>query len=352
MSTVATRGPTAGVRAPCTSLGVAPATNYRARRTRALAPRPAPSRTFTPAQRQQVLAQVRELCFIDCAPALVYATLLDEGTNLYAERTMHRVLAKHVQVMERRAQRRHAVCAKPELLATVPLQLRTWDITKLRGPQPGTWYQLYAGLDVLSRYLVGWRVAPRESTALLDTCCYREGIARDRLTVKADRDTAVLSRCLTQLLVGLGVAKANSRPHVSTDDPYSEAQLPSQQYHPIFPERFGSVESARVSVLDFFHWYNTEHGPSGLGLHTHYGVHTGRAPTRQVARQWVVTAYYAAYSERFVRRQPTHAALPTAVGIHTPQPAAATVALRKLLPLGVSLSLTGTAPPSPHRQQS
>jgi putative transposase len=332
VSTIDGHGRVGLVRPLCDSVGVAPATYYRARQTPVVGPRPAPPRTLSPDERQQVLAVLHEPRFIDCAPAQVYATLLDEGTYLCAERTMYRVLAEHVEVKERRAQRRHAVYAKPELLATGPNQLWSWDITKLRGPQPGTWYHLYVVLDVFSRYIVGWLVAPRESaalaTALIETCCRREGIARDQLTVHADRGKAMLSRSLTQLLVELGVAKTHSRPHVSNDNPYSEAQFRTLKYRPDFPARFGSLEDARAFLIDFCRWYNAEHRHSGLGLHTPYDVHTGRAATRQVARQQVLTAAYAAHPERFVRRPPTPAALPTAVWINPPPPTAATVALQ------------------------
>lgn len=327
MSTVATHGTAGTVGSLCHSLGVAPATYYRARQPRVVAPRPAPPRTLSLSERQRVLAVLHEPRFVDLAPAQVYATLLDEGTYHCAERTMYRVLAAYHQVHERRRQRRHAVYLKPELLATGPNQLWSWDITKLRGPRPGTWYHLYVVLDVFSRYVVGWMVAPRESAtlakSLIETCCVREGIARESLTVHADRGVAMTSKAVAQLLVELGVAKSHSRPHVSNDNPYSEAQFKTLKYRPEFPERFGSLEDARAHMVDFFRWYNAEHRHSGLGLHTPYDVHTGRAAARQRARQHVLTAAYAQHPDRFVRRPPTPAALPTAVWINPPQPTAA-----------------------------
>lgn len=316
------------LRALCASLGVAPATYYRARRRARhplpARPRPAPPRALTLDEQQCVLAVLHEERFVDLAPAQVYATLLDEGVYHCAERTMYRLLAAHDEVRERRAQRRHPVYTSPELLATAPNQLWSWDITKLRGPTKSSWYHLYVILDVFSRYVVGWMVAPRESAALakllIATCCAREGVGRDELTIHADRGSSMTSKPVALLLADLGVTKSHSRPHTSNDNPFSEAQFKTLKYQPDFPERFGSIEHSRAFCTDFFPWYNTEHRHSGLGLHTPYDVHHDLATTRNAARAEVLTAAYIQHPERFVKAPPTPRALPTAVWINPPKP--------------------------------
>jgi putative transposase len=334
METIATHG---GVVRPlrtlCTSLGVAPATYYRARR-RAQAPplarpRPAPPRALAAAERAHVLAVLHEDRFVDLAPAQVYATLLDEGVYYCAERTMYRILGANAEVRERRAQRRHPVYAAPELLATAPNQLWSWDITKLKGPTTWSWYHLYVILDVFSRYVVGWMLAPRESAVLAETliatCCAREGIARDQLTLHADHGSSMTSKPVALLLADLGVTKSHSRPHVSDDNPYSEAQFKTLKYRPDFPARFGALEDARAHCVDFFRWYNTEHHHSSLGLHTPSDVHHGLAAARNTARATVLTAAYALHPDRFVRRPPAPRALPIAAWINPPAPPVAEV---------------------------
>ena len=325
MATVQALGPTLGVAPLCAALGVAPATYYRQQRPAVLGPRPRrrPARTLAPAEQQRVLDALHAPRFVDLAPAQVYATLLDEGTYLCAERTMYRLLAAHDEVRERRAQRQHPRYAVPELLATGPNQLWSWDITKLKGPTTWSWYHLYVLLDVLSRYVVGWMIAPHESAVLAErliaTACARQGIRSGQLTVHADRGAAMTSKPVALLLAELGVTKTHSRPHVSNDNPYSEAQFKTLKYRPDFPARFGSLEDARAHATDFFTWYNTEHRHSGLGLHTPHDVHHALASARQVHRATVLTTAYAAHPERFVRRPPTPPALPTAAWINPPQ---------------------------------
>ena len=331
MDTVTTHGARGYVEALCASLSVPRASYYRARRGVApphvRAPRPTPSRALTADERQQVLDVLHAPRFVDLAPAQVYATLLDEGRYLCAERTMYRVLASQHEVQERRAQRRHPVYTAPELLATAPNQLWSWDITKLKGPTTWSWYQLYVMLDVFSRYVVGWMLAPYESGVLAEdliaTYCVREHIGRDHLTIHADRGPAMISKPVAHLLSDLGITKSPSRPHVSNDNPYSEAHFKTLKYRPNFPPRFGSLEDARAHLTDFFTWYNTEHRHSGLGLHTPHDVHHRLADARNAARALVVTTAYRTHPERFVRRPPTPRALPTAAWINPP-PATAT----------------------------
>lgn len=198
----------------------------------------------------------------------------------------------------------------------------SWDITKLKGPTTWSWYQLYVMLDVFSRYVVGWMLAPVESGALAEdliaTCCVRERIGRDQLTIHADRGAAMMSKPVAHLLADLGITKSHSRPHVSNDNPYSEAHFKTLKYRPDFPTRFGSLEDARAHCIDFFNWYNTEHYHSSLGLHTPHDVHQHLAETRNRARAHVLSAAYEAHPERFVRRPPTPRVLPTAAWINPP----------------------------------
>jgi putative transposase len=328
-ATVTEHGGRCGTGALCAALNLSTATYYRAQtrptadEVAVITPRRSPPRTLPPAERQQVLDVLHAPRFVDLAPAQVYAALLDEGIYQCSERTMYRVLAAQQEVRERRAQRRHPIYAAPELLATAPNQLWSWDITKLKGPTTWSWYHLYVILDVFSRYVVGWMVAPRESavlaTRLIIASCERQGIQRDQLTVHADRGSSMTSRPVALLLADLGVTKTHSRPHVSNDNPYSEAQFKTLKYRPDFPERFGSIEHARAHSTDFFPWYNTEHRHSALGLHTPHDVHFGLAEGKRAARAIVLAAAYAATPNRFVRRPPTPAMLPTAAWINPPK---------------------------------
>jgi putative transposase len=326
MAAVETRRAPLRVRPSCLALGVAPATYYRHQRPVVLGPhprRPAPPRALTVVEHQTVLDVLHAPRFLDLAPAQVYATLLDEGTYHCAERTMYRVLAAQGEGRERRAQRRGPIYAAPELLATGPNQLWSWDITKLKGPAKWTYYYLYVVLDVFSRYVVGWMVAPRETAALAErliaTSCARHGIAPGQLTIHADRGSSMTSKPVALLLADLGVTKTHSRPSVSNDNPYSEAQFKTLKYRPDFPDRFGALEHARMHSVDFFRWYNTEHRHSGLGLHTPYDVHFGLATARRAARALVLDAAYTMRPERFVNRPPTPALLPSAAWINPPK---------------------------------
>ena len=178
-------------------------------------------------------------------------------------------------------------------------------------------------LDVFSRYVVGWMVARRESAVLAErlitACCARQGIQPGQLTIHADRGSSMTSKPVALLLADLGITKTHSRPHVSNDNPYSEAQCKTFKYRPDFPERFGVPEHARAHCAVFFPWYNTEHRHSALGLHTPHDIHVGLAQARRAQRARVLTAAFAATPERFVRRPPTPAPLPTAAWINPPQ---------------------------------
>jgi putative transposase len=269
-----------------------------------------------------VLDVLHEPRFVDLAPAEVYATLLDEGAYLCSERTMYRLLAGHTEVRERRDQLRHPTYAAPELLACRPNELWSWDITKLLGPTKWTYFYLYVMLDVFSRYVVGWMVAHRESAMLAERfiheTCARQGIGRNQLTIHADWGPAMTSKPVAFLLADLGITKTHSRPHVSNDNPFSEAQFKTLKYWPAFPERFGSLEDARAFGHSFFSWYNNEHHHSGLGYLTPAMVHYRFAEGIRDQRQVVLAAAFAAHPERFVGGMPRPAALPTTVWINPP----------------------------------
>jgi putative transposase len=324
METAREVGPSLGVLPTCVALGVSTATYYRRctpKPTEVVA-RPSPPRTLPAAERSAVLNLLHEPRFVDLAPAQVYAGLLDEEQYLCSERTMYRILDENQEVRERRDQLRHPSYAAPELLAQAPNQLWSWDITKLSGPAKWTYFYLYVILDVFSRYVVGWMVAHRESAQLakklIDEVCARQGIIPGQLTIHADRGSSMTSKAVALLLSDLGVVKSHSRPYVSDDNPFSEAQFKTLKYRPDFPDRFGSIQDSRSFCAVFFPWYNTEHRHSGIGLLTPHDVHHGLADQRVAARARVLAAAYAAHPERFVGGLPQPPARPTEVWINPP----------------------------------
>lgn len=328
MATVKEVGARLGVAPTCAALGVSTASYYRRCKPQpaADASRPSPPRTLPAAERRAVLDILHEPRFVDLAPAQVYAGLLDEGRYVCSQRTMYRILEANQEVRERRDQLRQPRYAAPQLLATAPNQLWSWDITKLLGPAKWTYFYLYVILDVFSRYVVGWMVAHRESAALaeklLRDTCARQGIVPGQLTIHADRGSSMTSKPVTLLLADLGVIKSHSRPYVSDDNPFSEAQFKTMKYRPQFPDRFGSMVDSRAFCRVFFPWYNTEHRHSGIGLLTPYEVHYGLADQRIADRAQVLASAYAAHPERFVRGLPQPPARPTEVWINPPKPSA------------------------------
>lgn len=315
--------PTVGVAAACRLLGVARSTYYRAQQPGSAPPaRRRSRRSLTTEETAHVREVLNSARFADCTPRQVYATLLDAGTYLCHWRTMYRILAAHDEVRERRNQLRHPAYAAPELLATQPNELWSWDITKLKGPTTWSYFYLYVILDVYSRCIVGWMVMARESALLAEEfiaeTCTHEGIQPCQLTLHADNGSSMTSKTVAQLLADLGVTKTHSRPHVSNDNPYSEAQFKTTKYRPDFPARFGSLDAARQWMRQFVQWYNHDHCHSGIGLLPPAVVHRGQASTVTAARQQVLTAAYAAHPERFVRGLPQPPRVPDAVWINRP----------------------------------
>jgi len=269
-----------------------------------------------------VLSHLHAERFQDRSPAEVYATLLDEGVYCCSIRTLYRILDEEGETRERRDQLTHPLYQKHELLATGPNQLWSWDITKLLGPAKWTYFYLYVILDVFSRYVVGWMIADREgkelAKQLIAATCDKHEIAPGQLTLHADRGSSMTSKPVAFLLADLGVTKTHSRPHVSDDNPFSESQFKTLKYRPDFPDRFGSLQDARIFCQEFFPWYNTEHHHSGLGLLTPAVVHYQRAEEVLHLRQQTLDAAYAAHPERFVRKPPQPPTLPTEVWINPP----------------------------------
>lgn len=328
MSAVTALAQTVGVKVACSALDVSRASYYRLLAPPAEAvqgPRVRSHRALSPAERQRVLDVLNGERFRDAAPREVYTTLLEEGAYLCSVRTMYRVLAEASEVVERRAQRTHPPYTKPELLATGPNQVWSWDITKLRGPSKWQYYHLYVIIDIFSRRVVGWMVAERESATLADRLisetCEKHGITPGQLTIHADRGTSMTSKAVAQLLGDLGVTKTHSRPYTSNDNPFSEAHFKTMKYASAFPGSFGSLEDAVGFCRVFFGWYNVRHHHGGIGYFTPDQVHYGEAPRIQEIRRQTLSAAYAANPERFVRGVPMPPEVPTAVWINPPAPA-------------------------------
>ena len=322
MTAVEEAAVTLGTAPACRASGVPRASLYRGRRPAPVGrPRPAPPRALDPVERQAVL-DLLHTRFVDQAPAQMHAALLDEGTYLCSPRTMYRVLETAHEIKERRDQVRRPHYTAPELLATRPNEVWSWDITKLRGPAKWTYFYLYVILDIFSRYVVGWMLAPRENAALAERLiaetCAKHDIHPGQLTIHADRGGPMRSKPVALLLADLGVTKTHSRPQVSNDNPFSEAQFRTLKYCPQFPDRFGSIEDGRAFCQSFFPWYNHEHHHSGLGFLPPAVVHFGQAAAVRAQREVVLTAAYEAHPERFVNGPPRPADLPTAVWINPP----------------------------------
>lgn len=335
MRAVAELAPHVGMRRACRALSVNRGAVYRDRARHRVGPprcaprvRPRPPLALSDAEQELLLGVLDSERFADLAPATIFAMLLDEGRYHGSIRTMYRLLAAHSQGGERRNQRVHPAYAKPELLAIRPNEVWSWDITKLKGPAKWTCFHLYVILDIFSRYVVGWLIAPRESAELAEqliaATVENEHIAPGTLTLHADRGTSMRSKPVAALLIDLDVAKTHSRPHVSDDNPYSESQFKTLKYRPDFPDRFGSIEDARAHCQAFFSWYNHEHRHSGIGLMTPAAIHDGTAAGITAQRAITLDAAYAANPLRFKGRSPKPPELPTAAWINPPpKPASA-----------------------------
>ena len=314
-----------GIAPACRALGVSRSTFYR--RTRPAPghqqPRPKPARALTEVERERVEDTLASPQFVDRSPAETVATLLDQGLYLCSERTMCRILAAKHPVKERRNQRVHPPYVKPELVATAPNQVWSWDITRLLGPRTWTYFYLYVLLDLFSRYVVGWMVADRENSALaqrlIEETCLKQGVAPDTLTLHSDRGAPMTSQGTAQLLARLGVVRSLGRPQVSDDNPFSEAQFKTLKYHPGFPGRFTDQDAATAHCRSFFPWYNTEHRHAGIAMLTPDDVHHGRASDLLEQRQRTLSEAWNRHPGRFVGGEPKCPQLPGAVWINKPE---------------------------------
>lgn len=313
-----------GVRISCDALAVPRASFYRWKRPMGKSNSHLSPLALSQQERQDVLSVLHDQRFMDKAPREIYASLLDQGTYLCSVRTMYRILETHGEIKERRNQLSHPQYQRPELLATAPNQVWSWDITKLRGPVKWTYYYLYVILDIFSRYVVGWMVAERElaslATKLIAETCKKQKIEPGQLLIHADRGTSMKSRPVALLLADLGVTKSHSRPSISNDNHYSESQFKTMKYRPEFPDRFGSVQDSRAFCQEFFPWYNTEHYHSAIGLLTPEDVHYGRANKKIQARTTVLKAAFEQHPGRFKGNMPKPLSLPNAVWINKPVP--------------------------------
>jgi len=319
--------PTVSLKRACVALDVNRATLYR-RRGRQTATfcktvsRPQPPLKLNARERQAVVELMHSQRFVDVSPHTIYATLLDEGRYHCSVRTMYRILAQEGELKERRNVLSHPHYTKPELLATGPNQLWSWDITKLKGPVKWTYFYLYVILDVYSRYVVGWMVASRESATLanklIGETCAKQHISPDQLTIHADRGSSMKSKAVALLMSDLGITKTHSRPHVSNDNPFSEAQFKTLKYRPGFPQRFGSLVDSRAFCRPFFRWYNTEHRHCGIAFMTPEDVHYGRENQVLETRSVALNAAFEDHPKRFKGKRPVPEALPEAVWINPP----------------------------------
>ena len=308
----------------CISLGAPRATWYRRQKPAVVAAapkRPHPA-SLTDGEKAAVMVELTNERFCDVAVPEVYATLLDEGRFFCSMSTMYRVLRRANLIQDRRKQVSRAHYPRPELLATAPNHVWSWDITKLKGPAKWTYFYLYVIMDIFSRYVVGWLVAERERSdlarELIEESCERQHVQEDQLTLHADRGSSMRSKPVAHLLSDLSITKSHSRPHVSNDNPFSESGFKTLKYRPEFPERFGSIEDARSFCQDFFRWYNDEHHHSGIAMLTPADLHCGRGTQILTARHEVMLKAFNGNPQRFNGRAPKIADLPTEVWINKP----------------------------------
>lgn len=318
--------PLVTVQAACQALVIPRSMFYRSKTTRlhqVAQAKVLPARALEPAERQSVLDILNCTRFQDQAPREVYATLLDEQVYLCHWRTMYRILAENHQICERRNQLRHPVYAKPELLATGPNQVWSWDITALRGPDKWTAFYLYDLMDVYSRYAVGWLIATTQSAELAEQLIAqsyaKHAILPGQLTIHSDNGAPMRAKTICQLMADLAVTESHSRPHVSDDNPYSESKFKTMKYRPDYPDRFACLLEAQTWARSFYPWYNNEHHRSGIGLLTPATVHLGNAPTVLASRQQTLDLAFEAHPDRFVHGAPSPQPLPEAVWINPPR---------------------------------
>lgn len=315
------------VQLACACVGLPRSTYYRLKRPSSgirprVSRRPHP-RALSVAERQEVLELLQSDRFISESPAEIYATILDEGRYLCSVSTMYRLLKAEQKVQERRQASRNAKFAKPELKATAPNQIWSWDISKLLRPEKWGYYYFYAIIDIFSRLIVGWTVSEHESAkeadSLLSRTCWEQSIAPGQLVIHSDRGSPMKSKTVGEMLIDFGVAKSLSRPHVSNDNPYSETNFKTLKSRPTYPATFQSLEHAKSYLHEFVDWFNCRHKHGGIAHMTPATVHYGKADDCINSRQRVLDKVYEAHPGRFVKGAPRVSRLPTFVGINIPK---------------------------------
>jgi putative transposase len=314
------------VQAACGLLGVSRATHYRRQAVPVLGPSRPPGGGRQPAaltgsEREEILQVLDSDRFADKSPAQTWAVLIDEGIYLGSISTFYRVLRSVEQVRERRAQARHPPRVRPELVATGPNQVWSWDITKLKTPWKGIYYDLYVILDIYSRKVIHWEVHSTETGELakefINRAVERNGGIRPG-TIHSDNGTSMTSKDVADLLVDLKVNRSLSRPHTSNDNPFSESAFKTLKYCPAFPEYFTGLHDAHAFAHVFFRYYNLEHRHSGIALHTPASVHDGSWKDIQILRQKILDEAQDLHPERFHHGRPQAPQLPTRAWINKP----------------------------------
>ena len=310
--------------AACRLTGRSRATHYRRLHPtpgpEAPATRPGPASALSEEERA-VLALLNRPEYADLPPAQVWARELDTGRYHCSARTMYRILAAAGQNGERRRQATQPPRTVPQLVATAPCQVLTWDITKIKGPDQGEWYHQYVIIDIYSRYICDHTVERAESAGRAEELI-RETIERNGIvpqTVHADRGTSMTSKKVSELLIDLGVTRSHSRPKVSNDNPYSEANFKTIKYCAEYPASVDSLAHARDWCEDFITYDNHEHRHSGIALHTPASVHFGTAELIREQRAVTLADAHARHPERFARR-PKPPAIPEQAWINEPKP--------------------------------
>lgn len=279
-----------------------------------------PANRLTDIERARILAVVNSPEFVDLPPIQIYARLLDEGIYLGSISTIYRVLTANKQVKERRRLARHPARAIPELAATGPGRVLSWDITKLPGPVKGKYFDCYVMIDIFSRYIVGAHVHTNESGELaVEMMKEIFAVHGTPQVVHADRGTSMTSKTVAALLSDLEVTKSHSRPRVSNDNPFSEAWFKTLKFAPVFPERFSSIGEARAFMATFVENYNHNHCHTGIGLNTPVDVHYGLAAAKAAHRSVTLAAARAQNPARFsTTTDPKILALPGTIWINKP----------------------------------
>ncbi len=304
----------------CRALNVPRHWCYPDRRQRTQAKEPAGTgRGLSEAEAQRILDELHSERFLDAAPRQVYATLLSEGIVLGSISTMYRLLRRRKETPERRSQRPAQHHVKPQLEATGPDQVYTWDITKLPTATRGIYLCLYVILDLFSRYPVGWMVSRKENAGL--AChLFREVLSRraikpHQLIVHQDRGSPMIAHSFGDLLSDLGVERSYSRPRVSNDNPFSESQFKTVKYWPSYPGRFRGDDHARQWCSEFFPAYSRR-PHEGLALFTPEDLYTGRFEALWQVRQAAMKQHYAKHPERYVKGPPRVPRPPAVVSIN------------------------------------